>query len=92
MASMETKETGHDTGRPITLASLLAAQRRVEKAEAATPQRRAERDDMIRAALAAGITTKAELHRELGISEQHLGRIEQGRTSGAIPPQRLTDD
>jgi hypothetical protein len=88
---METMETGRhggvtEPGGPVTLAQILAKQRDISAAERRPSELRAERDDLIRAALRAGVTTKAELHRETGISEQHLGRIEQGRTSGARPP------
>lgn len=83
---MNTQETGRTAGQghrgPVSLAELRRAQKKVRDADAAPRLRRDERDDLIRAALAQGMT-KAELHRELGISEQHLGRIEQGRTSGA---------
>jgi hypothetical protein len=87
---MSTEETGQlaatvdpPDSRPVSLADVLAAQEEVRLADAAPGEKRAERDALIRAALAAGTTTKAELARETGISEQHLGRIEKGRTSGA---------
>jgi hypothetical protein len=66
-----------DTG-PVTLRDILAAQRAVERAERTPTEKRAIRDELIRQALAAGIVTKAELRRQLSISEQHLGRIEKG--------------
>lgn len=87
---MNATETGRTAGvqepaGPVTLALIQAKQQEITEAERRPAQLRAERDDMIRAALATGVTTKAELHRTLEprISEQHLGRIEQGRTSGA---------
>ncbi len=86
---MNAQETGRsagvtapDTRGPVTLSELKRSQKKVRDADAAPRLRRDERDELIRRALASG-WTKAELHRELGISEQHLGRIEQGRTSGA---------
>jgi hypothetical protein len=94
---METKETGQHAGAadsagatagPVTLADALAAHEEVKAVPALAKAKREHRDRLIRAVLAAGLTTKAELHRETGISEQHLGRIEQGRTSGAIPAPR----
>lgn len=42
---------------------------------------RDERNELIRRALREGMT-KAEIHRRIGVSEAHIGRIEQGRTTG----------
>jgi predicted transcriptional regulator len=44
---------------------------------------KAERDDMIRTVLAAKTYTARQIAEALGISEQHVGRIERGETSGA---------
>lgn len=74
------QETGRTAGGapgdgPVSLAAILAAQRTVERGEAA----RKRRDELIRLALAAGLVTKAELARKLPMSEQHVGRIGNGR-------------
>ena len=46
---------------------------------------KAERDQMIRDALAAGTFTARQIAERLGISEQHVGRLARGQTSGAAP-------
>lgn len=42
-----------------------------------------QRDELIREALGLGVLTPRQLAEGLNMSEQHLGRIEKGETSGA---------
>jgi DNA-directed RNA polymerase specialized sigma subunit len=51
----------------------------------AVKRTKAQRDQLIREALAAGTFTARQIAEALGISEQHVGRIEKGQTSGAAP-------
>jgi hypothetical protein len=62
----------------VTVADILAAQARLERALRAPADIRRQRDQLIRTALEQGDTTKPRLAEVLPLSEQHLGRIEKG--------------
>ena len=68
----------------VTLDMIAAAHDRLMTDD--TEERlRQERNELIQRALREGMT-KAEIHRRIGVSEAHIGRIEQGRTTGRHRP------
>jgi ribosome-binding protein aMBF1 (putative translation factor) len=71
------------TGTPVTIDQIMAAHDRFVNDDTAE-RLQDKRDELIRQALRQGMT-KAELHRKMGLSEAHLGRIEKGRTTGRRP-------
>lgn len=95
---METQqETGQAAGvdepasGPVTLRQIQAAQRAVQRAKEDGARKAAERsdarDDLIRAALAEDVATKAEIARLLGLSDMQVSRIARGQRSGKVPPE-----
>lgn len=71
---------------PVTLDMIVAAQQALEQEQAATRTRqeqlRATRNDLIRRGIATEAVRGAEVYRATGISEAHVSRLVQGRTSG----------
>ena len=101
---MNEKVTGAAPAVPVTLDQVLGAQRAVEQAVSMPAQARRRRNEVIRTyarqRLDAGQLNKAELARAVGMSENQLGRIISGYTSGVAqqrahqpdPAQTTIDD
>lgn len=71
---------------PDPLASIIRSQRRVQTLDAQLARARDERDERIRAALAAGIGA-TEISRAVGVSRPFVHRIARhGRSSGSVNP------
>lgn len=98
IATMDVEqETGQAAGvdapasGPVTLRQIQAAQRAVQRAKEDGAKRAAEksdaRDDLVRAAIAEGVATKAEIARLLGLSDMQVSRIARGQRSGKTRPE-----
>lgn len=90
---MTTSETGPGAvvqREPITLDEIKSLHDRTTWP--AIQAVKARRDALIRTAIVRGDLTMREIAEALPMSEQHVGRIERGQTSGARPAPEVTPD